>query len=67
MIEMLKKELHEADEATDRKKMLQRLKLFQGFKKAGLKSGIYVADHHSGHPAGSASDGGVGWGTFCDF
>lgn len=37
MIETLKKELHEADESTDRKKMLQRLKLFQGFKKAGLK------------------------------
>jgi DNA-directed RNA polymerase subunit beta' len=37
MIVQLKEELKAADEATDKKKMLQRLKLFQGFKKAGLK------------------------------
>lgn len=37
MINQLKKELHSEEEVADRKKMLQRLKLFQGFKKAGLK------------------------------
>jgi DNA-directed RNA polymerase subunit beta' len=36
MIEKLKEGI-EADESLDRKKVFQRLKLFQGFKKAGLK------------------------------
>ncbi|TAK96194.1 DNA-directed RNA polymerase subunit beta', partial [Patescibacteria group bacterium] len=35
-IEKIKKELAAADEQTDHKKDIQRLKLFQGFKKAGL-------------------------------
>ncbi len=36
VIEKLKKEL-EKEEVSDRKKLLKRLKLFQGFKKSGLK------------------------------